>query len=384
MRMQREQEKEQMKHIAMQMESAWLAQLVTEFDNICYQYRVQLRPPILQISKSTRVLGSWAAQSRVLSISSYLILQYPWWITLQVFKHEIAHQICSEIYHDLKSSHGEEFKKACSLIGVDQRFQRSAADTIEALGAGQGEDDKVPQQHILDKIQKLFALGQSGNEHEAALALQKAGNMLRQHNLSMAHLVQSRDLTHRTIDTQKQRMAVHVKVISSLLDGYFGVRVIHATLYDPYLDKVHKTIELMGTRENVTIAEHCYYFLEERLDTLWKTYQGNLAGDRRMAKKSYILGLLAGFKEKLASEKKASVAREKSGSASTEKALLKTEGMLDKFVMKRFPRLRTTTTKKMHINPDVYRQGCKTGKKLYLRQPMEGGTERLLLLPGLD
>ena len=378
--MQCEQEKEKMKKIAIQMESAWLSQLATEFDNICYQYRLQLRPPILQISRSTRVLGSWEAQSRNLSISSHLILQHPWRITLQVLKHEIAHQICSEIYRDQKNGHGEGFKKACSLIGVDQCFLRAAADTAEALCAWQQEEGRAPQQHILDKIKKLFALGQSGNEHEAALALQKAGNLLRQHNLSMAHLVQSNDLTHRTIDTKKQRMAVHLKVISSLLDGYFGVRVIHATQYDPYLDKVHKTIELMGTKGNVTIAEHCYYFLEERLDTLWKSHQGALVGDRRMAKKSYSLGLLAGFKEKLASEKKASATRQESErEVPMEKALLKTEAMLDVFVTKRFPRLRTTKTKKMHINPDVYQKGCVTGKKLHLRQPMDGGQELLLL-----
>lgn len=383
MHTQGELKKEKMKNIAIQMESAWLSQLATEFDNICYQYRVQLRPPILQISRSKRVLGSWTAHSRTLSISSYLILQHPWRITLQVFKHEIAHQICSEIYSDQKSGHGEGFKKACSLIGVDHCFQRAAADTVEALSAWQKEEGKAPQQHILDKIKKLFALGQSGNEHEAALALQKAGNLLRQHNLSMAHLVQSNDLTHRTIDTKRQRMAVHLKVISSLLDGYFGVRVIHASQYDPYQDKVHKTIELMGTRENVAIAEHCYYFLEERVHTLWRSHQDHMVGDSRMAKKSYSLGLLAGFKEKLASEKKASAPQPESGGASTEKALLKTEGMLDVFVAKRFPRLRTTKTKKMHINPDVYRKGCARGKKLHLRQPMDGGQE-MLLLPEQD
>ena len=379
MHMQSKLEKEKMKNIAMQMESAWLSQLAAEFDNICYQYTVQLRPPILQISHSTRVLGSWTAHSRTLSISSYLILQHPWRITLQVLKHEIAHQICSEIYGDQKNGHGEGFKKACSLIGVDHSFQRAAADTVEALSTWQKEDGKAPQQHILDKVKKLFALGQSGNEHEAALALQKAGNLLRQHNLSMAHLVQSNDLTHTTIDTKKQRMAVHLKVISSILDGYFGVRVIHASQYDPYRNKIHKTIELMGTRENVAIAEHCYYFLEERLHTLWKSHQGKILGDRRIAKKSYSLGLLAGFKEKLASEKKVSATQSESGDASTEKALLKTEGMLDVFVAQRFPRLRTTKTKKMHINPDVYRKGCARGKKLHLRQPMDSGKEQLLL-----
>ena len=373
-----------MKNISTQMENAWLSQLASEFDNICYQYRLQLRPPILKISRSKRVLGSWAAQYRTLSISSYLILEHPWRITLQVLKHEIAHQICSEMYCEPKNGHGDGFKKACNLVGVDQCFQGASADTVEALYAIEKEDGKAPQQHILDKVKKLFALGQSGNEHEAALALQKAGNLLRQHNLSMGHLVHSNDLTHRTIDTKKQRMAVHLKVISSLLNSYFGVRVIHATLYDPYLDKLHKTIELMGTRENVIIAEHCYYFLEERLDTLWKSHQGTLAGDRRMAKKSYILGVLAGFKEKLSSEKKDSATPQASaGDASVEKALLKTEALLDIFVTKRFPRLRTTKTKKTHINPDVYRKGCATGKKLYLRQPMDSNYE-LLFLPKQD
>ena len=48
-------------------------------------------------------------------------------------------------------------------------------------------------QNLLEKISKLLALASSPNEHEAALAAEKAAELLAKHNLSVADLGQDKD-----------------------------------------------------------------------------------------------------------------------------------------------------------------------------------------------
>src|SRR5579884_2145941 len=55
---------------------------------------------------------------------------------------------------------------------------------------------------IIEKIQKLLALSTSSNEHEAALALAKAQNMLLQYNLSLEEVsAKQKPDRHYTKDT---------------------------------------------------------------------------------------------------------------------------------------------------------------------------------------
>ena len=51
-------------------------------------------------------------------------------------------------------------------------------------------------QNLLEKISKLLALTSSPNEHEAALAAEKAAELLAKHNLSVADLGQDLSLIH--------------------------------------------------------------------------------------------------------------------------------------------------------------------------------------------
>ena len=76
---------------------AWVSELYFEHETICWQYRVDLPKPFIEITNSKSEWGAWSAGSRALRISGVLILEYSWEITLNVFKHEMAHQIVSEV-----------------------------------------------------------------------------------------------------------------------------------------------------------------------------------------------------------------------------------------------------------------------------------------------
>ena len=370
-----------METIDSRLQESWLCQLDREYRDICYQYRVRLEPPILTINSNTRQLGCWSATDRSLSLSRHLIANHPWNLTLQVLKHEMAHQICSELYHRDDAGHGPLFRQACTLLGLDASFHRPSADLAEEIAALPAASAATEQgRQIIDKVRKLLALGSSDNEHEAALAVQRAGELLDRHRLDFAALAEDQGLVHRTINTGQQTLPAHRKSICSILEGCFSVRVICSSLYDPHGDVSLKTIELLGREEQVAIAEHCYHFLENRLQTLWQKNRAGFGGNGRIAKKSYYLGLLAGFRETLERSRAAGAASKEQAPPSTGLPALREEQRLDDFVATRYPRLRRMRRQGGSLYRGAYQEAVATGRKLTLHQPMDGGKEQEIRL----
>jgi len=348
--------------------AAWLSQLTREYRDICYQYRIALEVPILTISRSRKQLGSWSARERILSLSYFLISEHPWSLTLQVLKHEMAHQICSEVHHRDDAGHGPLFREACNRLGLDTSFHRAGADLHESfLVADHGNTTTEPGRQVIAKVRKLLALGQSENEHEAALAMQRARELLDRHRLDFASLAEDEQLVHQTIDTGSKTLPAHRKAICSLLEANFGVRVICASTYDPLGDCSLKTIELLGPEENVAIAVHCYHFLENRLLVLWQQNRHRFASGGLRARKSYFLGILAGFRQSLQREQR-NTACHRHGQAHL--PVLQAEQRLEAFVAWRFPRLSRRRGGSTSLHGEAYRQAVATGLQLTLHRPV--------------
>ena len=93
-------------------------QLYNEYQSLCYQYNLPLKKIIIQISRHEATLGTWDSRFRRISLSYKLLLEQPWNIVLEIFKHEIAHQYADEVLLD-QGSHGALFLKACDVIRVE-------------------------------------------------------------------------------------------------------------------------------------------------------------------------------------------------------------------------------------------------------------------------
>lgn len=370
-----------MERLTDRLHASWLCQLTREYNDICYQYGIRLTPPILTLSSNRRQLGCWSAADRRLSLSHVLISSHPWRLTLQVLKHEMAHQMVSELYGREEGSHGPLFRRACTALGLDAPFHRATADLADGLAAQSAAAATTEQGRMLiEKVRKLLALGESDNEHEAALALQRAGEILARYRLDFDGLAEDQGLVHRTINTGQQTLPVHRKSICSLLETCFAVRVICASLYDPRTDCSFKTIELLGREEQVAIAEHCYHFLENRLQTLWEKNHRNFSGNRRIAKKSYYLGLLAGFRETLERAWGARAAQDGPPPPPNGLPVLRVEQQLDDFVATRFPRLRRMRRQGGAMYREAYQEAVATGREITLHRPMDGCQEKQIRL----
>jgi hypothetical protein len=358
-------------------QQAWLEQLVHEFKDICWSYRVQLRTPIFELSAAKQQLGCWLPDQRILRISSHFIASSSWDVVLMVLKHEMAHQLCSEYFGLSHAGHGKEFQKACQLLGVSSPYNCSSGDLPDVLAEPSSNGQTEEGRRIVRRVNKLLALAGSENEHEATLAMQRATELLHRHNLNMIAGDNSSACVRLLIKTGKKQIPSWRKAICRILKDYFFVEVIFSSLYDAQRQDSYKTIELLGRSENVPVAEHCSYFLEQQLESLWEKNRQRFKGNTRTAKNSYYLGLLHGFSQKMAEQaqnmsqgarqqrSKAAGGREMTGAL-----IVSGDTVLQKFVGFHFPRLRASTARGVRINTQSYEDAVVAGKKIVLHQSL--------------
>jgi hypothetical protein len=350
----------------------WTRQLLNEFQDMTWRYNIGLQTPAIEISNSKQRLGSWHSDSRTIKISSHLILHHSWAITLNVLKHEMAHQICSEIFNSFEVAHGSSFQKACSLLGVPYEYRSAAGDLPETITHLNTETKEINEgRRFLIRVEKLLALAKSANENEASLAMQKANELIEKYNLEIWENNTTCRYRCVIINRKKKRIEGWQRKICLILRDFFFVKTIHSNLYDPLIDQTHKTIELLGTEENVTVAEYCYSFLENQLTTLWGVNRHKFSNSARTEKNSYYHGVLAGFYDTLQKQNREYSSRENTPctnagtSLETLSSLIVTKDHnLNAFIRMRHPRLRKISNNGPRIYRNTYDDGLATGREI--------------------
>lgn len=359
-------------------QALWLKQLYHEYEDICLSYGVALRTPVFEITDSRSVYGCWHAETGILSLSRKLIMEYPWPVTLQVLKHEMAHQLCSEWPGFSGTAHGEQFQSACERLGVLPEFRHPGVVISQMVDEALTPSQlKADGRRCLARIKKLLALGRSANEHEAAQAMKKANELLEKYHLRGIAEGGEHRFASVVIDRKKKRISAYQKHICSILQEYFFVRVVLSQLYDPLCDDSFKTIELFGSAENVAVAEYCYHFLANHLAFLWSINRDRFKGSARTEKNSYYLGLLRGFREKLSEQRGGRGG--KTAAPAGKSLIVAEEQRLSWYVGMRFPRLRKVSARGARVYGATYQQGVEEGGRITMnegiavRDPGPGG-----------
>ncbi|MFW2368614.1 MAG: SprT-like domain-containing protein [Desulforhopalus sp.] len=353
------------------MQQMWLRQLQLEFEEACNYYGVDLQVPIFEITNSKNEYGAWCAATGTLRLSRHLIENYSWSITLQVLKHEMAHQLCGGLQEN-RTPHDEAFQMACETLGVLPEFRHAGgclSELVEAAAAGSSATEIG--RRCIERVKKLLALSESSNEHEAALAMQKANDLIEKHHIQSLCKGDEQKFSYSIIDRKRKRIERYQRQICTILKDFFFVKVVLSRQYDPERNQTYRTIELLGKRENVAIAEYCYHFLEKRLVLLWSSNRGRFKGSTRIEKNSYYLGLLNGFYQKLKEQRRG---RAKTVSEPQLAAMVVTEKQrLDEYVALRFPRLRKIASKGARLYRNTYNEGVKAGKTISLAEGLTPG-----------
>lgn len=118
---------------------------------------------------------------------------------------------------------------------------------------------------VLSKIQKLLALSESDNPHEAANALAKAQLLMEKHGLGVKELELSK-MTRSDVDLPlKAARDMWGQQLAGLITVAFGVRCILSTSY----------VSFVGPTDRVEIAKYTYEVLGRQLVEARRKFRAN-------------------------------------------------------------------------------------------------------------
>ena len=370
---------------------AWALQLHSEFEQICYQYSLDLVHPVIELIESDHRYGYWQRASRTIGISRQVILIHGWDATIHVLKHEMAHQICDEMFDCHGSAHDGDFHRACNLLGLPEKFARAQIDPqCFSSAVASCEDRRESRSKLIEKVRKILALSNSANENEARLALETAVRLMQRHELAESEIeLQQDDLTYVIISLARRRVCFYQRLIASLLSRYFNVRLVCSKLYDAAADQTYRTFEVFGRRECVAVVEHCYHFLENRLAVLWQEHCRSQPGPMRGERSSFYCGVLHGFEETLKVVHGAAETPKPDTSAARRRVEPHTlpvpaNSLVDAFIGRRHPRLRSVGSRKTLVDREIFSKGMAAGREIRLRDAVsnEKGSASALKLIG--
>lgn len=367
-------------------EIRWALQLSREHREICWQYGVDLATPTINISSGEKKLGWWSSGTNTISISSHLIKTEVWDLVIEVLKHEMAHQYVFEFYGNA-DIHGKYFKLACKKLGVHPAFIAGGKDYPERLQNFKGELP-ADARKMLRKVEKLMALGQSGNEAEAQAASRKANYLLTKYNLQKLNTGDGNlDIQYLTICHKKKRIESIQRALLPVLKAYYYVNCLTSQTYHAQDDTVYKCIVLVGKKESLTVAEYVYHFLIDAGQTLWQNFkrQNNA---KRGDKISFDMGFIAGIKHNhkmMFEHPQLKHNQDTFLPVKTVKALMEKNQIQNQQELSRlFPRLRTIRYGRYQASSDAFKQGFENGKKTHINKGVTSrGTGGVTgLLPG--
>ncbi len=359
----------------------WVRQLYREYDQIVYRYRVGLNAPVLKVGIMVSKFGYWDPLMRVITLSQDLIEKHPWDIVIEILKHEMAHQLVDEVFRG-SSGHGKDFKDACVTLGVAPWAVSATGELPKEVPRWRDRALSEEEERLLRRVEKLLALAESTNEHEAALAMQRVQEIYRKYNLAQISGALQPALVYSMICRKRRKLSRPEALIFSILGEHYFVRVVHGHVFDAKDGCEYVMAELMGTRENVLMAEYVHAFLWTQIHSLWRSYQKETRAPGRR-KNSYLLGVLAGFREKLRHSAEAAPAP--AAPVSNLTALVAAaDKRVDEFVRARHPRLSRSTGRTVYSDPSLFEAGKAEGKKLTLRKAVteKQGNRALLLNKG--
>lgn len=359
----------------------WKKQLIWEYDLLCEHYRLHLKRPLLKIEESSNYWGQYDPNTRTLSLHRLLIENYRWDDVIEILKHEMAHQIVFEFFGLNDHTHGADFQRACQLLNVSPWAMKAGGNIGEDLKNPSPSGQNNADEELLRRARRLLALSQSDNEHESMLAMQRLQEMSQRYNIEQLIAQRQQCYCYSIINHEKKRIPQHQSHIASILQKHFFVDIVFSSEYDAHHLTSFKTMEILGSQENVQMAEYIYHFLWNQLPRMWKRHSKNGASGKQ-AKRAYFLGVLESFDEKLSKhplEKRASPTESSTGAmalevfGNTQLALAKARKELSAFVRKRHPRLRTRSWQVSHDQWDSYRTGRRDGQNLDIHHGLRHG-----------
>lgn len=361
-------------------DSAILRQLVLDYRQIVFQYRLPLQMPVIALTETPSLWGRWDPLQRTIELKSQLVYEHSWDTVLYVLKHEMAHQIVNEVFKIADAGHQESFHRACDLLQLPPFFRRGSGDLTKdgSWQNSHGKSDKMTT--VIQKIQKLFLLSSSPNPAEAALALERAQELMYRYNVHESLVHESpENFKYIVVDTGKSRLSPIYSHLASLLIEHYNVDVIFTKTFNVSLLKPVQALEIYGRESQVVVAEYVLHYLLRTLEELWQGYSQSKKQRSSYLKKSFQLGILNGFANAL-KRNKSSQEDSMQGLVATQKSLQIENEERSRFVSSRYPRLNHRTSGRSAIDRISFGAGQSRGQNIDIRSAIQRGRNPRLFL----
>jgi hypothetical protein len=316
-----------------------------------------MRKPLFVLKDMTSRLGYWSLAKREIGINRNLAFHHGWDEVRDVLLHEMAHQLTEEVWQIQSGRpHGRIFRKACRLLRADPKasgHNPSLCDRIYRKAAS--PDDK-----LIARIQKLMALAESDNQHEAEAAMVKAHALIAKYNLDLIESKFKSNYFSIFLGRPKLRHPRETYHLASLLQDFYFVEGIWVSTYVVSKGKMGRVLEISGRRHNLQTASYVYDFIHRYIQRSWARYNQH-KGLNRYRKTDYAVGVIEGFRQKLSTE------REASADKSDTRALLHLkDAHLADYIADRYPRLRQIKRTASSQDDTVLADGLEAGQKLLI------------------
>jgi predicted SprT family Zn-dependent metalloprotease len=345
----------------------WTERLYQDYDHILFTYSIRMSRPQIRVQEVDSMWGQWNPTTRTITLSQKLIEMHSWDVVLEILKHEMAHQMVLEVlgYHE---QHGPHFRRACTALGVADWAQTATGEIPKEIPHWKDHPRSPEEDRLIKRVEKLLALAESTNEHEAAIAMERVREIYARHNIDRVAKQNPSSMIHCVITRRKKKTESCESLIFSILNEHFFVRSIHTSIFDAEACEEYKAVELLGTRENVVIAEYVYHFLWNTLQDLWKAYQKNSKKKDARAKRSYMLGVLSGFRDKLNKGTKTNTTHPDRTPTECYALIAQGHAELSQFVGYRYPKLSKRSWSAGHAERSSFEAGKAEGANLNLRR----------------
>lgn len=339
-------------HLDAQLEAAAVRELLMAWRLLNENhFRGAMRAPTLLMLEGEGRLGFYDPKLRRIAISRGLVFSKAWGQTLEVLKHEMAHQYVFEVLkvHD-ETAHGRAFQQVCAQLGID------AASSGLPEGSRSEEEERV-----LSRIARLLALADSPNENEAQAAMNAAQRLMLRYNLSAVGVRSAYQF--RQLGEPSGRTRESERWLATILNDHFFVETIWVPVYRPQLGKKGSVLEICGSPANVEMASYVHAFLRETAERLWQAHKKRAGSRSDRDRQKYLAGVMLGFREKLAAQEREH--RE-------EGLVWVRDGNLDEYFRQRHPRVRTVRYQGASPS-EAYEHGREAGRSIVLHRPVSEG-----------
>jgi len=148
-------------------------------------------------------------------------------------------------------------------------------------------------------VQRLLALAESDNMHEAKAAMKTAQRLMLRFNIGALETQEETSVHFEQVGSIRQRHPSHVKMLSGILGAHFFVRCIWVFAWNVQEAKRGRVLEICGTEANLQIARYVHDFLLATGERLWAEHKRDEGIDSNAERRRFLCGVMMGFSESL-------------------------------------------------------------------------------------